>query len=54
MSETHRAAETVNTDVDDMEFASARRELGGWQAHLWRACAATVDLEDEADRGTAR
>ena len=40
MSETHRAAETVNTDVDDMEFASARRELGGWQAHLWRACAA--------------
>jgi len=40
VSETHRAAETVNTDVDDMEFASARRELGGWQAHLWRACAA--------------
>ena len=23
-----------------MEFASARRELTGWQVHLWRACAA--------------
>jgi TRAP transporter 4TM/12TM fusion protein len=33
-------ADTVNTDVDDMEFASARRELTGWQVHLWRACAA--------------
>ncbi|WP_188965758.1 TRAP transporter permease [Neoroseomonas lacus] len=32
--------DTVNTDVDDMEFASARRELTGWQVHLWRACAA--------------
>lgn len=41
MAESRAAAETVvNTDVDDMEFASARRDLGGWQGHLWRACAA--------------
>ncbi len=40
MSDARAVTDTVNTDVDDMEFASARRELGGWQAHLWRACAA--------------
>lgn len=40
MAGTQAAAETVNTDVDDMEFASARRDLAGWQGHLWRACAA--------------
>lgn len=37
-------ADTVNTDVDDMEFASARRELAGWQGHVWRACAAAFVL----------
>ena len=40
MAEARSLPDTVNTDVDDMEFASARRELVGWQAHLWRACAA--------------
>lgn len=40
MADTRSVADTVNTDVDDMEFASARRELTGWQVHLWRACAA--------------
>lgn len=40
MAEARSVADTVNTDVDDMEFASARRELVGWQVHLWRACAA--------------
>jgi len=30
----------VNTDVDDMEFASARRNLAGATGHVWRALAA--------------
>jgi TRAP transporter 4TM/12TM fusion protein len=34
----------VNTAVDDMEFASARRELGGWQGPAWRAAAAAFVL----------
>ena len=44
MAETRMAADTVNTDVDDMEFASARRDLAGWQGHLWRACAGAFVL----------
>ncbi len=44
MAGTQAAGDAVNTDVDDMEFASARRELGGWQGHLWRACAAAFVL----------
>lgn len=44
MAEARSVADTVNTDVDDMEFASARRELGGWQLHVWRACAAVFVL----------
>ena len=35
---THDGA--VNTDVDDMEFASARRNLAGATGHVWRALAA--------------
>jgi TRAP transporter 4TM/12TM fusion protein len=38
------AAETVNTDVDDMEFASARRSLAGWQGLAWRICASAFVL----------
>ncbi|WP_270936871.1 TRAP transporter permease [Falsiroseomonas oryzae] len=34
----------VNTNVDDMEFASARRELAGWQGLAWRAAAAAFVL----------
>jgi TRAP transporter 4TM/12TM fusion protein len=34
----------VNTQVDDMEFASARRDLAGWQATAWRAAAASFVL----------
>ncbi len=30
----------VNADVDDMEFASARRDLAGWQGRAWRVLAA--------------
>lgn len=30
----------MNTDVDDMEFASARRDLAGIVGHAWRALAA--------------
>jgi TRAP transporter 4TM/12TM fusion protein len=41
---TQATTDTVNTDVDDMEFASARRELAGWQGHLWRAAAAAFVL----------
>ena len=44
MNQARTEADTVNTDVDDMEFASARRELAGWQGHLWRACAAVFVL----------
>ncbi len=44
MAETRSLTDTVNTEVDDMEFASARRELSGWQVHLWRACAAVFVL----------
>lgn len=40
MADAPTVADTVNTDVDDMEFASARRELVGWQRQLWRVCAA--------------
>jgi len=34
------AQAVVNSDVDDMEFASARRDLAGLVGHLWRALAA--------------
>jgi len=44
VAETRATAETVNTDVDDMEFASARRDLTGWQGRLWRAAAAVFVL----------
>ena len=44
MAEARTEADTVNTDVDDMEFASARRDLAGWQGHLWRACAGAFVL----------
>jgi TRAP transporter 4TM/12TM fusion protein len=30
--------------IDDMEFASARRDLAGWQGLAWRACAAAFVL----------
>jgi len=42
MSET--PGQAVNTAVDDMEFASARRELAGWQGLAWRAAAACFVL----------
>jgi TRAP transporter 4TM/12TM fusion protein len=34
----------VNTQVDDMEFASARRDLAGWQGLAWRAAASAFVL----------
>jgi TRAP transporter 4TM/12TM fusion protein len=34
----------VNTAVDDMEFASARRDLAGWQGWGWRAAASAFVL----------
>ena len=37
-------AEAVNTAIDDMEFASARRDLAGWQGLVWRAAAAAFVL----------
>lgn len=37
-------AQAVNTAVDDMEFASARRDLAGWQGYGWRAAAAAFVL----------
>jgi TRAP transporter 4TM/12TM fusion protein len=36
--------QTVNTAVDDMEFASARRELAGWRGVAWRAAASAFVL----------
>ncbi|MFM2148692.1 MAG: hypothetical protein RLZZ187_998 [Pseudomonadota bacterium] len=36
--------EAVNTAVDDMEFASGRRELAGWQGLAWRAAASAFVL----------
>jgi len=36
--------EAVNTAVDDMEFASARRDLAGWQGWGWRAAASAFVL----------
>jgi TRAP transporter 4TM/12TM fusion protein len=36
--------EGVNTAVDDLEFASARRDLAGWQGYAWRAAAAAFVL----------
>ena len=44
MAQARTEADTINTDVDDMEFASARRELAGWQGHVWRACAGAFVL----------
>lgn len=44
MAEARTEADSVNTDVDDMEFASARRDLAGWQGQLWRACAGAFVL----------
>lgn len=44
MAEARTEADTVNTDVDDMEFASARRDLAGWQGALWRASAGAFVL----------
>lgn len=41
---TGASPEPVNTAVDDMEFASARRELAGWQGVAWRAAAAAFVL----------
>jgi TRAP transporter 4TM/12TM fusion protein len=38
------AAETTVAPVDDMEFASARRELGGWLGIVWRAAASVFVL----------
>jgi TRAP transporter 4TM/12TM fusion protein len=40
MAQQETAAAVVNSDVDDMEFASARRELAGIVGHAWRALAA--------------
>src|SRR5690606_32125664 len=37
-ADTHAAE--VNADIDDMEFASARRDLAGLLGHAWRALAA--------------
>ena len=39
-----RAANGANAAVDEMEFATARRALGGWQGRLWRAAAAVFVL----------
>ncbi|WP_368414941.1 TRAP transporter permease [Falsiroseomonas sp.] len=39
-----KPAEAVNTAVDDMEFASARRDLAGWQGWGWRAAASAFVL----------
>jgi TRAP transporter 4TM/12TM fusion protein len=36
--------QAVNSAVDDMEFASARRDLAGWQGYAWRAAAAAFVL----------
>ncbi|MCX7931140.1 MAG: TRAP transporter fused permease subunit [Rhodovarius sp.] len=38
--EQRRDAAEVNTAVDDMEFATARRELAGLAGRIWRAAAA--------------
>lgn len=43
----------AGTPTDGSSLQEARLDQTSAQA-LWRACAATVDLEDEADRGTAR
>ncbi|MCX7375212.1 MAG: TRAP transporter fused permease subunit [Alphaproteobacteria bacterium] len=40
MTQQDTAQAVVNSDVDDMEFASARRDLAGLVGHLWRALAA--------------
>ena len=40
MTKPDTAPQVVNSDVDDMEFASARRELDGIVGHAWRALAA--------------
>jgi TRAP transporter 4TM/12TM fusion protein len=40
MAQPDPAQAVVNTDVDDMEFASARRDLAGIVGHAWRALAA--------------
>lgn len=40
MTQQDTAEAVVNSDVDDMEFASARRDLAGLVGHLWRALAA--------------
>jgi len=40
----NQAPDTATTPVDDMEFASARRDLAGWQGHAWRAAAAAFVL----------
>jgi TRAP transporter 4TM/12TM fusion protein len=41
---TAASADAVNTAVDDMEFASARRDLAGWQGYAWRAAASAFVL----------
>jgi TRAP transporter 4TM/12TM fusion protein len=38
------ATDTTVAQVDDMEFASARRELAGWQGIAWRAAASAFVL----------
>jgi TRAP transporter 4TM/12TM fusion protein len=40
MTQQDPAQAVVNSDVDDMEFASARRDLAGIVGHAWRALAA--------------
>ncbi len=40
MTQQDTGPAVVNSDVDDMEFASARRELAGVAGHAWRALAA--------------
>ena len=39
-----RAANGANAAADEMEFATARRALGGWQGRLWRAAATAFVL----------
>jgi len=43
-AEAGAGAAPVNTAVDDTEFASARRQLAGWQGIAWRVAAASFVL----------
>ena len=40
MSETDNAARAAAAAAEEAEFGSLRRDLAGWQGHIWRAVAA--------------